>query len=323
MCKDTVIYTVYRARMYIDIYTYIRNYIYTHTHAHWVNLYCTHQVAIAHPQNPMCTNFCPQETAIPFPWHHKIESKTKGSGQCLRLGRRHYNFYPSSELLTILILPPKIECIPMKQCTAISDLFILGSLLGYFTHTNFLGCFKGKLTGTPCFFPLYPVPEQFFPSMKHTCSWRCLSTSRTTHTHTIIGIPKNPNSGKKQNPSGSLRYTFPTTYSHIFFWWTHPSEHGIRGSQGRFPRTGRREFAAEPRPLTSPPFVWFVPQGPPAADQAGPRFGKQEALVNRSRFHMKPDLWPILGVNTFFPPTLGGESSETWISSRICGYTRQ
>jgi hypothetical protein len=53
--------------------------------------------------------------------------------------------------------------------------------------------------------------------MKHTCSWRCLSTSRTTHTHTIIGIPKNPNSGKKQNPSGSLRYTFPTTYSHIFF----------------------------------------------------------------------------------------------------------
>lgn len=132
----------------------------------------------------MCTNFCPQETAIPFPWHHKIESKTKGSGQCLRLGRRHYNFYPSSELLTILILPPKIECIPMKQCTAISDLFILGSLLGYFTHTNFLGCFKGKLTGTPCFFPLYPVPEQFFPSMKHTCSWRCLSTSRTTHTHT-------------------------------------------------------------------------------------------------------------------------------------------
>lgn len=261
---------------------------------------------------PCVLIFAHKKQQFPFPWHHKIESKTKGSGQCLRLGRRHYNFYPSSELPTILILPPKIECIPMKQSTAISDLFILGSLLGYFTHTNFLGCFKGKLTGTPwvCL-SLYPVPEQFFPSMKHTCSWRWLSTSRTTHTHTIIGIPKNPNSGKKQNPSGSLRYTLPTTYSHNFVWWTHPSEHGIRGSQGRFPRTGRREFAAAPRPLTSPPFVCFVPHGPPAADQAGPRRRDLESRKpGRKSIEISHETRSManFGCQYVFPPDFGVEN---------------
>ena len=107
---------------------------------------------------------------------------------------------------------------------------------------------QGKTYRNPMFFfPLYPVPEQFFPSMKHTCSWRCLSTSRTTHTHTIIGIPKNPNSGKKQNPSGSLRYTLPTTYSHNFFFVNSP----VRTWYQRVPRPIPKDWKARIRSRAS------------------------------------------------------------------------
>ena len=144
--------------------------------------------------------------------------------------------------------PSKIECILMKQSTAISDLFILGSLLGYFTHTNFLGCFKGKLTGTPCFFPPLSSSGTVFPIHEaHMFMALVVHFANNTHTHTIIGIPKNPNSGKKQHPSGSLRYTLPTTDSHNFVWVNSP----IRTWYQRVPRPIPKDWKARIRSRAS------------------------------------------------------------------------